>query len=251
MNHLKKIFQIREENLKRLFEIKISHNPSDGRFREDLIKTILDIIPQKYSVRNGFVVDSNGNVSKEMDLIIFDDIYVPRFFMESYSVIPIESVVAVVQVKTTLDINKLINAIDNLNSIDNLIPEKGGRIISANKCEVIKEQRHILPLKIIVSGSTKTELTEEKCHDIDIVYSIGKNEKDILLVKEFDLLNVVSKDREISEMLNKRKTNMKYKKNSNDKLYRFSFAVLNYLTLINNSMIVNYNEYFNGGEENE
>lgn len=251
MNNLKEVFRVREENLKRLFDIKISHNPSDGRFREDLIKTILDIIPQRYSVRNGFVVDSDGNLSNEMDLIIFDDVYVPRFFMESYSVIPIESVVAVVQVKTTLDSTKLNLAIENLNSIDNLVPKKGGKIISASDCKEITEQRHILPLKILVSGSTKTELSEEKCFEIDIVYSLGKDDKDILLVKEFDVLNVVSKDIDVEEMRNKRKTNKKYKKNSNDKLYRFSFAVLDYLTLINNSMIVNYNEYFKGGVKDE
>ena len=251
MSYLKDVFKVREENLKKLFEIRISHNPSDGKFREDLIKTILDIVPQKYKVRNGFIIDSEGNISDEMDLIIFDDVYVPKFFMETYSVIPVESVVAVVQVKTSLNLTILNNAITNLNSIDRLIPQKGGIIISASNAREIKEERYILPLKILVCGSTDTELKTEKCSDIDIVYSIGKETKDIILIKNIDSTTLISKDNSIDEMRKKRKLNLDYRINSNDKLYKFSFALLQYLTLINNSMIVNYETYSKGGIENE
>ncbi|XFA99658.1 DUF6602 domain-containing protein [Candidatus Izemoplasma sp. B36] len=243
MSYLREIFRVREDNLKRLFKIKISHNPSDGRFREDLIKTILDIVPQKYNVSNGFIIDTQGNLSNEMDLIIFDDIYVPKFFMETYSVIPIESVVAVVQIKTKLDSTKLKNAIINLNSIDKLTPQKGGKIISASKGTEIIEERFILPLKIIVCGSSSTILTADKCSDIDIIYSIGKEEKDLILIKNIESSSIVSKECNIENMRNNRKNNKNYNINSNEKLYKFSFAILKYLTLINNSMIVNYEEY--------
>lgn len=251
MNYLSEIFRVREQNLKNLYELKVKHNPSDGRFREDLVKTVLDVIPQRYKVKNGFIIDSEGNLSDEMDLIIYDDVYVPHFFMETYSLIPIESVVAVIQVKTTLTGKELKSSIKNLDSIDRLKPKKGGKIISAANGLDNAEKRFIAPLKILVSGSTSIKLSPDKLSSIDIVYSIATNENDQVLVKEIEIESMVSISLDLTVMQEMRKANTKYKVNKNSKLFRFYMAVLTYLTLINNSMIINYSEYNKGGLENE
>lgn len=246
-SNLKEIFKVREDNLINLFKLKTGHHPSDGKFREDLIKVMLDVIPQKYCKKGGFVIDSQGNISKEIDLIIYDEVYVPRFFMETYSLVPIESVVAIVQVKTTLDSTKLKDSIKNLNSIDDLEPKKGGKIISASGGEIVKEKRFVNPLKILVVGMSKTELTDEKCKEIDIVYSIAENtngkEKNIVKIKNIKGENLVSKEKSLKDMKEARKKNDNFNNYKKSKLFNFYMGVLKYITLINNAVIINYDEY--------
>jgi len=251
MDYLQNLFRIREENLLGMFSLKINHNPSDGKFREELIKTVLEIIPQRYKITNGFVIDSDGNKSKEMDLIIYDEVYVPRFFISTYSVIPIESVVAICQVKTTLNKKELKNSIDNLNSIDLLTPQKGGKIISAIS-GLTNEKRHMLPLKILISGCSKTNITKDSCKDIDIIYALSStNKQGIIQIKQLIDKNLVSTTLSVEEMRKLKFENNNYISYSQEKLYHFYFSVLRYLTMINNSIIINYEKYYKEGKENE
>ena len=105
---LKDIFDNLELSLVNEMKIKIQHNLEDGKYREYLVKRILSkIVPAKYEITNGFVIDSDNNKSDEMDIIIYDKSYVPPFFDETYTVVPIEAVIAVIQVKTTLTLEEL------------------------------------------------------------------------------------------------------------------------------------------------
>ena len=134
--------------------IRIEHNLEDGKYREYLVTKVLQkIIPSKYSITNGFIIDSDNNISQEMDVIIYDKNYVPPFFDETYTVVPIEAVIAVIQVKTTLKSDTLNDSIKNLNSIDKLNSKTGGKIISANGT-LITEKRYIKPYKIIIAYQT-------------------------------------------------------------------------------------------------
>jgi len=247
--YLKKLFSVKEESLKKLYELKIDHPSSDGRFREELIKTLLEIIPQKYKVGNGFIIDSESNISKEMDLIIFDDHYVPRFFMETYSIIPIESVVGVIQVKTILNSTKLNEAINNLKSIDNLVAKKGGSVFSATAKSII-ENRTICPIKIIVAGSTKTSLSDVKCKDVDIIYTLAQEVHDRLKIKKIDPVCLVDTNLDINTMISMR-MQAPFENYKTSKLTRFYFAILKNLMYINNALIINYDEYLKGGLKDE
>jgi hypothetical protein len=78
----------------------------------DLLKNFL---PQRYGVSQGFVVSPNGDISKQCDIIVYAPEYTPvirnpeqqRFF-------PIESVVAVGEVKSSVDSRTLRKALTNL-----------------------------------------------------------------------------------------------------------------------------------------
>lgn len=248
VNILKEVFRIREENLKNSFDLRIKHNLSDGRFKEDLIKMILEVIPQRYSVSNGFIIDSEENTSKEIDLIIYDEVYVPRFFIDTYAVIPIESVVGIVQVKTTLKKSELLSSIDNLNSIDHLKPKKGGKIITASNGTIIEEKRSILPLKILVTGKSTTPLSAEKFGGIDIVYALKGEDYNNLFIKQIDEKQLVSVEKDFLALVAERKDNLDYKEIKKLKLFNFSLNLISKLTLINNSLIINYEEYLRGDE---
>lgn len=80
---LKNIFDNLEQSLFNDMNIRIEHNLEDGKYREYLVKNVLEkIIPSKYSITNGFIIDSDNNISDEMDIIIYDKNYVPPFLMK-------------------------------------------------------------------------------------------------------------------------------------------------------------------------
>ena len=77
---------------------------TSGTFREDIWKSLFEqIIPRKFSIEQSvFIMDSEGHVSKEVDLVIFDEGYTPYIFRYGrIKYIPIEAVAVVVQCKST------------------------------------------------------------------------------------------------------------------------------------------------------
>lgn len=245
-NNLKNIFASLENSLISNMNIRIQHNLEDGKYREYLVKEVLEkIIPSKYSITNGFVIDSNNKQSDEMDIIIYDRNYVPPFFDETYTVVPIESVIAVIQVKTKLTRAQLKLALDNLNSIDRLESKTGGKIISATTCLEVVEKRHIMPYKIIIAKDgaiNKKYDFKKEFETLDIIYVVDKNSA--LFIKSKPICAVVNEDRE--KLRNCQNKDIKINIIKDNKLCSFSLYLLEKLKLINNSIIINYEEYIKG-----
>lgn len=67
------------------------------------LEMLKDHLPKRYSVRKGFVIDSNGGCSDAIDIIVHDNQYSP-FLLEAESTcfVPAESVYAVLEAKQTL-----------------------------------------------------------------------------------------------------------------------------------------------------
>lgn len=67
----------------------------------ELFKTYL---PKRYQAEKAFVVDSQGNFSDQMDVVIFDRQYSPFIFtFKEQKIIPAESVYAVFEAKQTIN----------------------------------------------------------------------------------------------------------------------------------------------------
>lgn len=247
---LKNIFDNLELSLKNEMNIRIEHNLEDGKYREYLVKRVLSkIVPSKYEITNGFVIDSENNKSEEMDIIIYDKSYVPPFFDETYTVVPIEAVIAVIQVKTTLDCRQLDSSIKNLNSIDSLKTKTGGKIISANNLNVLTEKRYIAPYKILVSYrstiSKKHDFREEmENKHLDMIY-IVEGDYDLYIKHRHEPEGVVN---ESKEELNENKVKGEIEKIKDSKLCNFALQLLDKMKLINNAIIINYKEYIKGAE---
>lgn len=247
---LKNVFDNLELSLKNEMNIKIQHNLEDGKYREYLVKRLLSkIVPSKYEITNGFVIDSNNNKSDEMDIIIYDKSYVPPFFDETYTIVPIEAVIAVIQVKTTLTKEELKDSIDNLNSIDKLVPKLEGKIISANGAKIVEEERYIAPYKIIVSYkstiSKKHDFSKEmKNKYLDMIYIVD-GDYDLYIKHRNEPIGVVNTSK---EELDKNKIKGEIEKIHESKLCNFSLQLLDKMKLINNAMIINYKEYIKGAK---
>ncbi len=72
----------------------------------------------------GVVVDSHGGSSEQIDIIIYDKTLIPSLlFTGEDGVVPIESVLATIEVKSELTRGELRKAVDNARSIKTLRPE--------------------------------------------------------------------------------------------------------------------------------
>jgi hypothetical protein len=116
---------------------QIEHMGGRGSEREASLRQFLETyLPGQYSITTGEIVDTNGNSSRQCDLIIYDQISCPLLLAgKDYRVIPAESVYAVIEVKSVLDSNQLERAIENIRSIKQLERENGkfGGIVFAYK----------------------------------------------------------------------------------------------------------------------
>ena len=100
----------------------IEHMGLRGSSRENILREyIKQLLPQKFAVGNGIITDVNGTQSKQQDFLVYDAFNSPIFLhMESSCIIPVESVYATVEVKSTLTKETLKQSIENIRSVKQL-----------------------------------------------------------------------------------------------------------------------------------
>lgn len=101
---------------------ELKHPGESGRAREQIISNFLaGIIPEEFAVSTGFVIDARGNVSKQVDIVVFRRGYHPVFRIGDIPVFMIESVVAGIEVKAQITSESVLSsALKNLGSIREL-----------------------------------------------------------------------------------------------------------------------------------
>ena len=98
---------------------RMSHSGEKGRNNELVLREFLNAaLPRRFSVSTGKVVAVGGLESGQMDLIVHDRIHTPALLeAHAWSLVPIESVYAVISVKTTLDKKELRDAMSSIASV--------------------------------------------------------------------------------------------------------------------------------------
>lgn len=75
-----------EELLNEILQVKIfikKHNPTIGILTEEILRKFLSTyLPKGVAVEQGFIIDETGNMSKQIDIIIYDN----QFFAPLYRV---------------------------------------------------------------------------------------------------------------------------------------------------------------------
>ena len=99
---------VSEELLIKLNQVKIfikRHNPTIGILTEEILRSFLKIyLPQGVNVEQGFILSCNGEMSKQCDILIYDcQLYAPYYRTNDIVVVPSNSVIAVIEVKTTIN----------------------------------------------------------------------------------------------------------------------------------------------------
>lgn len=98
----------------------IPHNLSKGQSIEEIFRNFLkERLPKSVSVGSGIIVDSNGKVSKQLDVIVYDSLKTPIFYQDNITqIIPVECVYAVIEVKKEIPSEeKLDLIIENMESV--------------------------------------------------------------------------------------------------------------------------------------
>jgi hypothetical protein len=97
----------------------LEHDYLRGRLREIFISDILKMyLTSVFDVGTGIVVNSNGDQSKETDVIIYDTRILPPFIKEkSIGFYPAESVIAVIEIKSKLRKDEFIESRDKANHL--------------------------------------------------------------------------------------------------------------------------------------
>lgn len=99
---------ISTELLNKLEQIRqfiTKHNPTIGVLTEAVLREFLaKYLPKSVAVEEGFIIDKTGFVSKQCDILIYDHLnFAPYYRINDIVVIPAEAVIAVIEVKTTLN----------------------------------------------------------------------------------------------------------------------------------------------------
>lgn len=82
----------------------VAHPTVKGNAYENNWRAMLsDYLPRRYQVEDGFLVDADGSISQQIDVVVFDRQYSPFLFkQDGCTYMPAESAYAVFEVKPTL-----------------------------------------------------------------------------------------------------------------------------------------------------
>ncbi|MGF7117400.1 DUF6602 domain-containing protein [Methanobacterium oryzae] len=142
-------------------------------FEETFKEFLREYLPESLDISTGLLVDSNGNFSKQLDVIISDKAKTPIFFRSgNIRVIPIECAYAIIEIKASLNSKELDKAFENMKSVKNLEKKayykpKGAIIYSDN---LYGKEWEIWPVNYYIFAYDSTNLIElaKRMHEKNI-----------------------------------------------------------------------------------
>jgi len=122
--------------------ILINHDGMTGEVREILISKVLnDLLPSEFKIGTGKIADSEGNLSNQSDIIIYNQANIPPIlFDETKGIFPIESVAYVIEVKSTLNATELKTTLEKADNLAKLKGRKPHFVLFAFKSD-LKDQK--------------------------------------------------------------------------------------------------------------
>jgi hypothetical protein len=92
------------------------HRGELGRITEEIIKGVLErTLPKRFSIGTGIIINSNGGVSTQTDIVIYDNFFNSPLLTEyGVRVFPVECVYATIEVKSVLSMSDLRKGISDI-----------------------------------------------------------------------------------------------------------------------------------------
>lgn len=104
--------------------LAVEHNLSSGQVLEEAVRVFLrKHLHDGLGVTQGQVIDTSGNTSKQLDIIVYDAQSTPMLFTseeQGHQLVPVEGVVGVVEVKSSVSASTLPAIIENMKSVKSL-----------------------------------------------------------------------------------------------------------------------------------
>lgn len=95
----------------------IKHAPTIGSYHEEILKSILRrMLPDRYSIKTGFIYLDKTTVSYQIDILIIDECVPEAYFYkeDNFVIVHPNAVVCAIEVKTRLNNNTFRQAIENI-----------------------------------------------------------------------------------------------------------------------------------------
>lgn len=168
-----------------LKERLIAHPGELGTDREEIVRSFLRAyLPKRFDVSTGFIFDADGEMSKQIDIIIADSLVCARFETAGGTrYYPCEAVVAVGQIKSSLtSVAKLHDALANLESVKALDRSARGQAVDDRFGEPIDPQSnhlHQIFSFLLVTGNSISEESiypsaDARLHHVSRATSVAK-----------------------------------------------------------------------------
>lgn len=126
----------------------IKHAGDKGENREHILREFLsNHLPKKYGVTKGEIIARTGERSHSADVIIYDAVNCPILYSEKTSIVPVEGVYGVIEVKSSLSKAEFISAARQIESFKRLAPRDLGVIETRQYVTVHRPSR---PFGIVV-----------------------------------------------------------------------------------------------------
>jgi uncharacterized protein DUF6602 len=107
----------------------VEHPGETGHARERVIGHFLRrLVPGSFDIGTGFAIDAAGDISEQLDIVIYRRTYHPTFEVGGVQYFPVESIAAVIQNKASVASRAALrSALGNLESVKRLDRTGGGR----------------------------------------------------------------------------------------------------------------------------
>lgn len=248
MSKLMKILfaSLQEEMLAKLKQAQVMTHPGDkGNSTElDWLTWFEKYLPKRYSVAKGKVVDSCGNESDQIDIIIYDRQYSPLVFSyNGVNYITAESVYAVFEVKQVLNKENLQYAGEKAQSVRKLVRTSAPIVYSTG----LKPSK---PLHKIFAGllTTKTNWADVNKNLEDSLRDLT-NEQELEVICSLDQISCsIRYQRDEIKLLGKKHgefVTVEIDRNKEkDILIHLFLTVLTKLQIIGTVPAIEFNKYF-------
>lgn len=126
---IKKVFRGISQKLQTDFKIssEINHQGNKGTYRESALRDFLlsGRLPKRFGIGTGEIIGPTRNVSKQSDLVIFDQLDgMSLVYDDNVQIYPIECICGVIEVKSKLSKTELIKSLENIKSVKSLCPNE-------------------------------------------------------------------------------------------------------------------------------
>ena len=147
------------------------HNPTTGKLRENaIIESLNDIIPQEFELNSGFVVDSRGTISPQLDIVVYQKGDLPSILLSHDSVVlPFELFKFGIEVKSTLEVSHFDQLSKQSKSINDMVEcafIRGSKLNPDHKNVEFKIKKPLLFI-ISIESNVAEETIKKKIRNID------------------------------------------------------------------------------------
>jgi len=147
---------------------EVSHPLKSGEARENALREILEeYLPKRVGIDSGFVIDTQGQESKQIDVVVYDKTNATVFDISGIKYFPCEIVIAVGEVKSDVnskeDLEDALNKIKSVKELDrsnqrkNLMITGPGISLSSIKFDPLTQYRDQIFGFIFTSSSMSGE----------------------------------------------------------------------------------------------